>query len=329
MRGDFERWQLIGYATVAILAIVPTIGLVVAGIAIGRGSYPFVVFSLVILLAAALLRPLQLVARRHPSPTRQLVADAKANWPWLATALFLAVALPQTLAASSTLKKHIPDFVPYYADPALIRLDAIFGIDPWRITHALIGITGTRVIDALYGIWHVWQIALIVWMVLSRDRRFQLQAVLSFQAAWLFMGGFLAIALASVGPCFVDDFFGNDHYAPLMAQLPDTLYSQAAMDYLLAGRRGDVLAGGISAMPSLHVAIAVLIGICLRDRWPRWQWPAWIYAAVIFIGSIHLGWHYASDGVVAAVGMITIWKAAGWYVDLLQRRPRPLASEVA
>jgi hypothetical protein len=329
MRGDFERWQLVGYATVAGLAIVPALWLFAAGLPVVNSSYPFVTFSLAILLVLCLFRPLQLVATRHEAPTRQLVADIKANWPWLVTILFMALALPQTIDNYSSLKRHIAEFNPYYADVALMRLDTVFGIDPWRLTHAVFGITATRVIDALYGLWHVGQIGLAVWLVLTRNRKFQLQAALSFQLAWLLLGGLLAVAFASVGPCFVDDFFGSDRYAPLMARLPEDLGAVMGMKYLMASQGTEAVGSGISAMPSLHVAITVLIGLCLRDRWPRWQSLAWVYAVVIYVGSIHLGWHYASDGIVSAVGMVAIWKAAGWYVEWLSRPRLAAASRLA
>jgi hypothetical protein len=329
MRGDFERWQLVGYATIAGLAIVPAAWLFAAGLPAANGSYPFVTFSLLILLILCLLRPLQLVATRHAAPTRQLVADVKAHWPWLVTILFMAVALPQTLDSSTSLKRHIGELNPYYADVALMRLDALFGVDPWGLTHAVFGVAATRVIDAVYGLWHVAQIGLAMWLVLTRNRKFQIQAALSFQLAWLVLGGLLAVAFASVGPCFVDVFLGSDHYAPLMARLPEDLHSVTAMKYLLASRGTEAIGGGISAMPSLHVAIAVLIGLCLRDRRPRWQSLAWAYVLVIFVGSIHLGWHYASDGIVSAVGMAAIWKAAGWYVEWLSRTPLVAANSLA
>ena len=326
MDGQIRRWPLAGYATVAVLAIVPSAWLMAMGLPAQNRSYPFVTFALVLLPFLCLLRPLQLVAVRHDTPTRQLVADAKANWPWLLTALFMALALPQTIDAATTIKKHIPDFKPFYADGALIRLDAIFGVDPWRITHWFFGSASTRLIDSLYALWHVEQIGLSIWLVLAPNRRFQVQAALSFQLAWLLMGGILAIALASVGPCFVDEFYGSDYYAPLMARLPEDLPSRQAMDYLLASQGVESIGAGISAMPSIHVAIAVLAGLCVRDRFPRWQWLVWGYAAIIYIGSIHLGWHYASDGIVGGLGMVAIWKASGWYVALLSRPVRAPAT---
>lgn len=320
--GADARWQLAGYATVVALALLPAACLIMLGLPSQSGSYPFVTFALTLLLILGLWRPLQLVAKRHDAPSRQLAADLRASWPWLASVVLMALALPQTLDTATTLKKHIPDLNPYYADLALIRLDSVFGIDPWRITHGLFGGAATRLIDLLYALWHVEQIGLLIWLVLARDRRFQIQAALSFQLAWLFMGGIMALAFASVGPCFVDDFLGSDYYAPLMARLPDDLLMANGMNYLLATQGQDAIGGGISAMPSLHVAIAVLTALCIRDRFPRWQWLAWTYAAIIYVGSIHLGWHYASDGIVSGVGMVAIWKATGWYLDQLSRIPR-------
>src|SRR5690606_1871771 len=141
-----------------------------------------------------------------------------------------------------------------------------------------------------YGVWHLENIGLGMWLILARDRHFQIRAALSFQLAWLLLGSAMAVALASVGPCFVDDFFGSDYYAPLMVRLPSDLPSVRAMDYLLATQGQDAIGGGISAMPSLQVAITVLAALCIRERFPTWQWLAWTYAAVIYIGSIHLGW---------------------------------------
>ena len=62
------------------------------------------------------------------------------------------------------------------------------------------------------------------------------------------------------------------------------------------------IGAGISAMPSLHVAMAVF-----------WTW----------IGSFHLGWHYALDGLVSLIGVILIWRFARWSADILSaERPR-------
>jgi hypothetical protein len=41
------------------------------------------------------------------------------------------------------------------------------------------------------------------------------------------------------------------------------------------------------------------------------RWIAIAYAFVILLGSVHLGWHYAADGYVAAGVTWLIWAAMG------------------
>jgi hypothetical protein len=288
------------------------------------GSFPFVTFSLTIVFVIAIVRPLMLVVRRHPAPTRQLIADIQRHKGWLATIALMAIVLPHTLDTATRFKQLIPQLVPFYADHAIANFERrLLGVDAWQITHAVIGAEATRAIDLVYGLWHLVNIGLLCWMVLTRDRRFQIQAVLTYQLAWLLLGGAAAIALASVGPCFLQEFTGDARFAPLMAQLravngPDGLHSLVAMKYLLANVDRNALGAGISAMPSLHVGIAVF-AVLVVFRQSRRVWPrtgAVAYAAVIYVGSVHLGWHYASDGIVGGVGVALIWMACGRFADL-------------
>ena len=46
---------------------------------------------------------------------------------------------------------------------------------------------------------------------------------------------------------------------------------------------------------------------CLRAFWPRLQWAGWAYVALIWFGSVHLGWHYFSDGVAGIAGALLVW----------------------
>ena len=72
------------------------------------------------------------------------------------------------------------------------------------------------------------------------------------------------------------------------------------------------LVSGITAMPSMHVSIAVLMAL-LGWRVNRLAgWIFTIYCGFIMIGSIHLGWHYAVDGYVSLVMTIAIWHLCGW-----------------
>jgi hypothetical protein len=43
---------------------------------------------------------------------------------------------------------------------------------------------------------------------------------------------------------------------------------------------------------------------------PRFQWVGWTYFAMIWVSSVHLGWHYVSDGIVGSAGALLIWQLA-------------------
>jgi membrane-associated phospholipid phosphatase len=85
--------------------------------------------------------------------------------------------------------------------------------------------------------------------------------------------------------------------------------------------QGNYVPGfGISAMPSVHVAMATLfaIGGFVMHRWIGWLMTA--YAILIWIGSIYLGWHYATDGIVGASMTIGLWKLSGKLAEPFEER---------
>lgn len=72
------------------------------------------------------------------------------------------------------------------------------------------------------------------------------------------------------------------------------------------------IVSGISAMPSMHVSIATLMALGTWQLSRKLGMLMTIYAVIIMIGSVHLGWHYAVDGYVSAIGTIAIWYGTGW-----------------
>ena len=225
-------------------------------------------------------------------------------------------------SAFSSIKSHIPLFNYYYADEMLMKIDQFvhFGYHPWELLQPILGLPIlTQFLDLSYSIWFFLLFGICTWMAISRFRRLRLQFFISFFMTWIILGNIMAIILSSVGPCYygmvVD---GQSPYADLMNYLNAAGYNQSTP--LLALQNQKLLwnsflsgvhlefGGGISAMPSLHVAIAflfVLVGMKIHKLLGV---VFSYYALLIFLGSVHLGWHYAVDGYVAIVAVFTIWK---------------------
>ena len=133
----------------------------------------------------------------------------------------------------------------------------------------------------------------------------------------------MAIAFASVGPCFMEPLLGDDTFADQMVYLHEAgerypvlvlEVQQILLDWHAIGQHG--IGRGITAMPSMHVALATIFWLATR-RIYRWAgWFFFVFLAVIFVGSIHLAYHYAVDGIVAFVGAILIWIVAGRLTSL-------------
>jgi membrane-associated phospholipid phosphatase len=81
---------------------------------------------------------------------------------------------------------------------------------------------------------------------------------------------------------------------------------------------GAAVGSGISAMPSMHVAIAALMALFGWRHSRAAGIALTVYALVVLIGSVHLAWHYALDGYAGALGAWLIW----WLVGRWQANQR-------
>jgi len=266
--------------------------------------------------------------RKVNRPLRAMQAMTFRHRHWLLRGIIFTVMAFALGRAFNAYKNAIPEIVPFYADPLFIQADrVIFGTDPWRLTHALFGPAGTLVIDRLYTLWFMVMMLLLGWLNFTRNQKLQLRGLLTYLLCWAVLGNLTATAFASVGPCFYFEFYGQDTFLPLMQELraqdgQHRLFAIGSMRYLLEAVGKDRLGAGISAMPSLHVTIAYLCFLVTlgytRRLWPKFLSGA--FAATILIGSVHLGWHYAVDGLVGIAAVTLIWIGTGRFVDWLDRR---------
>lgn len=296
--------------------------------------------SLWILIAVA-AAPCLLYRRRRdpdapPSPFRQIEEWLRARWARdrFASLIWPPLLFALLMASFNAYKQMILPMAGFRFDPLFAAMDhALFlGTDPWRITHRLLPWPqASLLIDRAYHGWFVpMSLGVIVCAFLpARSWRVRTQYLLSYVAIWIGIGSALAFLLPAAGPCFYGNIaHAGDHFALLMAKLTadqaaagGAFAALANQAMLVSGHGADGLmaGGGISAMPSVHNALAVLFAITAFHIHRFAGWLMTGYALLIWIGSIHLGWHYAIDGIVAAILTIMIWRGAGIVADRLER----------
>jgi hypothetical protein len=286
-----------------------------------------------IVLPLFILASLWALAKARPHSPFRFFADLYVNdWKlhhrvMLALPAYLAV--PPMFGVFSSIKHGIGSFNSGLIDRALIDLDhALHGAHPWELLHPLLGFPAvTQALDFLYITWFFVIFGVMSLVTLWHERlELRNQYLVCFGLCWIVLGSFLAVLGASVGPCYLSTFMSEEAgaFEGLMAYLHAVggLHAIAAQDLLLEHYSSyePGIGRGISAMPSLHVAIAMLQAIL---GWKLGRWPgiiATVYLFAILLGSVHLGWHYAVDGYAAMMAVPLLWVVAGWIAGAATRR---------
>jgi hypothetical protein len=236
------------------------------------------------------------------------------------------------LGAFSSLKILIPRIHPFSWDAAFSNMDrALFGTDPWRITHAVLGPSATRAIDLVYMMWvPVFWIAVLFFSAFAKGemrRRF----FLSFFAAWTLLGLVAATIFSSAGPCFLE-MLGHPDASRYVGLFPlqNAHGSVGVQNYLAQGylNHQEGVGRGISAMPSMHLAVVALY-VCAARHYGRLPLAlASLLYLLILVGSVHLGWHYAVDGIFGTLGVVVIWRLTRRSAPNVERSSIPVGSTV-
>jgi hypothetical protein len=207
-------------------------------------------------------------------------------------------------------------------DPLFMQLDRQlhFGRHPWEIIQPLLGTpVVTILIDFAYYAWFAIVIGTIAWLAWQAHSKHRVQFFLSLVLTWSLLGSLAAYAFASAGPIYYAEVTADPvPYGSLLSYLTAVdaqwgLRAFVVRDLLWAGYIGisrDMFEG-IAAMPSLHVAISVLLALAMMRGDRRVAFAYAVYAVVILIGSVHLAWHYAIDGYASIAAVPVIWWASG------------------
>ncbi|WP_051000006.1 phosphatase PAP2 family protein [Sinorhizobium fredii] len=268
---------------------------------------------------------LRFLIEQREQPTAALIKhirDVLIRGDRYAHALHSMLIFTGMITVFATIKSTIPAINPFSWDTVLIEVDrAIFGgVDPYVLTSVAFGNAyAIVVINFFYNLWLILVACSLVWAAWTSNHFLRLRFMFAALLGWLVAGNICAIAFSSVGPCFLEQLTGDRTYAPLM-QLLEQVNSETGMVWALTAQKGLWVAytsesgaiSGISAMPSLHVVFAVTIA-CLT--WKMGHFPRWAgtgFAVIIAIGSVQLGWHYASDGIVGGALALLFWKISGY-----------------
>jgi hypothetical protein len=235
--------------------------------------------------------------------------------------------VPLLMGAFGTLKQLIPLYNPFSWDDTFANVGSymFFGTTPWRVTHFLFGSpVVTLALDRLYAAWVPILFLITPTVAIAAPPLLRARFFLSFSLGFILIGVIGAYYFSSAGPCFAAHLHTASaaRYDELMQRLHainDSGYRLSAVyfqDHLWrAYQNGEYGFGnGISAMPSMHNAVALLYALSVGGLGWRVRTAAGTFAVLIFIGSVHLGWHYTSDGVVAWAAMFGIWRLTGWYL---------------
>lgn len=269
--------------------------------------------------------------RARPESPIRFIAALAASGEWMrrfARGLPMLVALIVFMPAFSAIKSAIARFTTYSWDPTWIAADrAIHGTDAWRLLQPVLGFPiVTSMLSVVYFVWFFLVYSgSIYFCFLARDAELRARYFIAYIATWTVCGVCFAIAFASVGPCFVGALQGIHTFDAQMAYLNaanehyPVLILQAERFILNAQINADHgLGAGISAMPSMHVAMAMLFALAIAPQSKLAKIGGFGFFVTTQIATVHLAAHYAVDGYVASIATLALWMIA-----------RPLARWVA
>lgn len=222
----------------------------------------------------------------------------------------------------SYLKGAIPVIHPFSWDTTFMEWDRWLhgGYHPWELLQPLFGYPPvTFVINMTYHLWFM-----VIWLMVAGlaftpvPSELRTRFFLAFMATWGIGGNLLATVFSSAGPCYYSLIgLAPDPFAPLLSYLNTAnevlpVWALNTQLLLWQGYQGDAIKLGISAMPSIHNAAALLCALAGWHINRKLGAVLFVFTGLILLGSVHLGWHYAIDGYAGLVLALIVWWLAGF-----------------
>lgn len=219
------------------------------------------------------------------------------------------------------MKSLIPVLHSYGLDPLLEQWDTWLhaGHHPQDLLAPLVEKAGAvPLLNVTYNLWFPVMLGAYWYAAfLDGDRNRRMRFLWASLAGWVVIGGALATLASSVGPIFYGDFYsGVNPYAAYKSHLDfvnetHPLISLWVAEILLGMARDErvINANAISAMPSMHLAVAAFVTLYAYECRKAAGLLAALFLVLILSGSIYLGWHYAIDGYAGIAAAVLIYAA--------------------
>lgn len=184
-----------------------------------------------------------------------------------------------------------------------------FGVDPWRLLYSFGEHDAVRVaVEWNYNVlWFVLCFGLLFFVATSpRAAAIRERYITCFMLTWIVCGNVLATLFLSAGPAFYGEVTGDAaRFAEQLAFLgrgadsPNSAVAYQAYLWSLHEAGATSFGSGISAFPSVHVALVAMNAFFIAEYSRRLGIAAFAYVAFIVASSVYLAWHYAIDGYVS------------------------------
>jgi hypothetical protein len=223
------------------------------------------------------------------------------------------------MGSFTTFKTMMPDIRGgFLYDSLQADIDRLLhlGYDPGPL---LAGLPSSPVMRMLIGwnysiLWSVFAFIPLYFVATARiGAQIRLRYFISLFAVWMIVGNGLACLFLSAGPAFYGEVTG-DHarFAQLLSFVREGSWAlgtpadlQAYLwDIYQSGH--SALGSGISAFPSVHIAVAMMNALFLREFSRPAGIAGFVYVGIILVSSVWFGWHYAIDGYVSILVVLLL-----------------------
>jgi hypothetical protein len=255
---------------------------------------------------------------RSPAHVRRALSPSR-----LAGALLVVLLAVPAQITFQAVKQALGPVAGWHWDAHLAAIDrALHGRAAWKLVAPLVHSRAWLIaLDWAYMLWFVCLAALVIWLSWTSHRRLRQRALVSLLLLWMTAGIGLAWAFSSAGPCYYREVVGieDPSATELLARIDahGPTFARRNQHGLWSAYQADrwLPFGGISAFPSLHVGLAVLIALIAWQRLRPLGGLCWLYAGVVQVGSVALAWHYAIDGYAGALLAWGCWRLSSRLLD--------------